>query len=166
MQRLKLRKKKIKGFTLLELMLVLIITAIMAGIGFYIYQKDQALSTCQTDAAILAVNLKYIRSQAMTYETNTGVNVNSSSYTLWITKNGGHKPINKISLNGFVPVSITAAPCGVPPCTFTWLPYSTSLSPSYTWGNGIPSSSGSFILKSGPVEQTVKVNPNGQISLQ
>ncbi|MCL5055490.1 MAG: prepilin-type N-terminal cleavage/methylation domain-containing protein [Firmicutes bacterium] len=136
-------KKQLNGFTLIELMVALTILMIIASIGFYFYRKDQARSTCQTAAQILAINLKYARSQALAYEVPAGITAYQNHYTIWIGNSSyianncpptlpcsgmncytcrPSQPcfpnctdqIKNVNLSGLVPVSIVSAPPSPP----------------------------------------------------
>jgi len=72
-------KQKNKGFSLLELMLVLALSSVLMGIAGVTFAKQRKSGTLNRSVQALGQEIKFVRSKAISSGTSWRLNLNSSS---------------------------------------------------------------------------------------
>lgn len=84
---MKKNNQKQKGFTLLEIMLVIILLSAVLGFSVLYYQNSQVRADVNSQAAVLVSYLRLAQSNASSGQNNTfkGVHLNNNSYVMFST---------------------------------------------------------------------------------
>jgi prepilin-type N-terminal cleavage/methylation domain-containing protein len=150
------RRARIRGFTLLELVAVLLVVAILAVVAVPLLTGTQSITLPAVKAQVVSA-IRYTQSLAMTRGQRYRINFTASTYQ--ITDMGG-APIVQPSTASTAPVSVSPAALGGydPPLTGAYVAFDSKGVP-YVGAAAALGATATIVITSGGDSATITISP-------